>query len=58
MKNYNPPKTATVCSKHFKEEDYKPCSVKKKLKANAIPYVRIKIIIFSMLFSYNKYFIL
>lgn len=44
MKNYNPPSTTTVCSKHFKKEDFKSDSAKRRLKANAIPYVCIKII--------------
>lgn len=42
LKNWNPCKTAAVCSAHFKEDDYESSHSKKKLKIDAIPHVRIK----------------
>ncbi|XP_028048274.2 THAP domain-containing protein 2 [Monomorium pharaonis] len=39
LENYNPPKTAAVCSAHFKEKNYvQNCSFR-KLKEDAVPYL-------------------
>lgn len=45
MKNWSPCKTVAICSAHFKEDDYEPHLLSKRLKKYAIPYVNIKTII-------------
>lgn len=42
LEKYNPPKTGAVCSEHFRKEDYETNSSLRKLKKDAIPYVRTK----------------
>ncbi|XP_025991382.1 THAP domain-containing protein 1 isoform X2 [Solenopsis invicta] len=37
LKNYTPPKTSAVCSAHFREDDYEPGLLCRKLKKDAIP---------------------
>lgn len=39
LENYEPPKSATVCSVHFKDTDYELNNTKPKLKIDAIPYL-------------------
>ncbi|XP_011858377.1 PREDICTED: uncharacterized protein LOC105555934, partial [Vollenhovia emeryi] len=39
IQNYDPPKSAAVCSEHFKEQDYESNHSYRKLKKDAIPYL-------------------
>jgi len=41
LKNYIPRKQAAVCSAHFREDDYEPKYLFRKLKKDAVPYVCI-----------------
>ena len=42
-------KTAVVCSDHFKSEDYGDLTSRPLLKPNAIPYLKARLVITSIL---------
>ncbi|XP_011859996.1 PREDICTED: THAP domain-containing protein 2-like [Vollenhovia emeryi] len=41
LENYEPKKSAAVCSSHFKDTDYEINHANRKLKKDAVPHVRI-----------------
>lgn len=39
LENYEPVKSAAVCSAHFKNTDYEPNHTNRKLRKDAVPYL-------------------